>query len=416
VDGYSVSLVPRTPQVADWVRSLVEAATHVDRVAPLSEDALLHIRPISREESLSEAATRPADGTQPQQFLMNSGDGALVGYAHLDPPDEQAPDNDLSGELVIHPDHRRLGYGSLLLSHLISRAEARGLRVWAHGDLPAAAALARTARMPRVRALWQMRVPASMVPEDATAMPAGVTLRTFSPGSDEADWLAVNRRAFAHHPEQGKWTMDDLLVREAEPWFDPDGFFLAERDGRLAGFHWTKVHPDGGADGGPIGEVYVVGIDPDQQGGGLGRALTMVGLTYLRRRGLSEIMLYVDEDNTAAVKMYTRLGFTRWSTDAMYRSSGALYLAPRPVHSSKAGRRSPRRSREPRRKVRSHRAPRRREHEDLPAWESCSPPSTGRSPPRPSGYVATPFLRMTHRGHSQTTLRYVLPGFPITIP
>ena len=146
-----------------------------------------------------------------------------------------------------------------------------------------------------------------------------MSIRTFRPGADEEAWLAVNRRAFARHPEQGSWGMQDLLLREAEPWFDPDGFFLAERDGRLAGFHWTKVHPDGGAGGAPLGEVYVVGVDPGRQGGGLGRALTLAGLGYLRERSLAEVMLYVDEDNTAAIAMYTALGFSRRSTDAMYR-------------------------------------------------------------------------------------------------
>jgi mycothiol synthase len=162
-------------------------------------------------------------------------------------------------------------------------------------------------------------MPLALVPPDEPALPAGVTIRTFRPGADEEAWLAVNRRAFAHHPEQGSWTLADLRLRESEAWFDPAGFFLAERDGRLAGFHWTKVHPDGGDGGGPIGEVYVLGVDPGQQGGGLGRGLTLAGLVHLRRLGLADVMLYVDESNTAAVRMYTALGFTLWSTDAMYR-------------------------------------------------------------------------------------------------
>jgi len=146
-----------------------------------------------------------------------------------------------------------------------------------------------------------------------------VTVRTFIPGADEEAWLAVNHRAFAHHPEQGSWTSDDLRLREEEEWFDPAGFFLAERDGQLAGFHWTKVHTDGGEHGEPIGEVYVVGVDPAHQGGGLGRALTLTGLAHLRDAGLASVMLYVDEDNIAAVRMYRALGFTRWSADVMYR-------------------------------------------------------------------------------------------------
>jgi mycothiol synthase len=173
-----------------------------------------------------------------------------------------------------------------------------------------------------------MRMPLAALPADDPVVPPGVTIRTFRPGYDEEAWLAVNHRAFAHHPEQGAWTMSDLRLREAEPWFDPSGFFLAQRDGRLAGFHWTKVHSEGGAgsegsaggeSGAPIGEVYVVGVDPGKQGGGLGRALTLTGLAYLRRLGLADVMLYVDEDNTAAVRLYTALGFSRWSTDAMYR-------------------------------------------------------------------------------------------------
>jgi mycothiol synthase len=144
-------------------------------------------------------------------------------------------------------------------------------------------------------------------------------LRTFVPGQDEDEWLALNARSFAKHPEQGSWTRHDVTMREREPWFDTAGFFIADRDGVMAGFHWTKVHPAGEEADGPVGEVYVVGVDPAEQGSGLGRALTLAGLAHLRDLGLAQVMLYVDEDNTPAIRMYQRLGFERTRTDAMYR-------------------------------------------------------------------------------------------------
>ncbi|WP_174548807.1 mycothiol synthase [Actinomadura formosensis] len=268
--------------------ALAEAAARADGVGPLSEHAVLALRGGRSGLAISES-------------------GTIVAYAHLDPATEEEP---AAGELVVHPEHRRRGHGRALLRAL--KDEAQGpLRVWAHGDLPAAAALAGSEGMARVRALFQLRRPASdPLPEPRVA--GGVTVRTFEPGRDERAWLEVNARAFADHPEQGAWTMDDVRAREAEDWFDPDGFFLAERDGRLVGFHWTKVHP------GDMGEVYVVGVDPAAQGLGLGRALTLKGLHHLRDIGMEQIMLYVDESNVAAVRLYESLGFTRYAVDVMY--------------------------------------------------------------------------------------------------
>jgi len=122
-------------------------------------------------------------------------------------------------------------------------------------------------------------------------------------------------------------------ARVGEDWFDPAGVFLAERadggpgDGELLAFHWTKVHgathhndADGSPHGhAPIGEVYVVGVSPAAQGRGLGRFVTLVGLRHMRERGLNQAMLYVDADNTAAVRTYTGLGFGRWDVDVQFR-------------------------------------------------------------------------------------------------
>ncbi|WP_229691302.1 mycothiol synthase, partial [Sphaerisporangium melleum] len=253
-----------------------------------------------------------------------------------------------SGELVVHPAHRRQGLGRLLAEAALKQSGGR-LRLWAHGDRPEAERLATSLGFTRVRSLWQMRR-SLFAPLPAAELPPGVRLRTFEPGQDEQAWLTVNARAFARHPEQGGWTIDDLRRREQEPWFDPAGFFLAVRDApadaatgapaprpsgngngaapvtaggsRLVGFHWTKVHGDGdnGEHGhNAIGEVYVVGVDPSEQGGGLGRTLTLAGLTHLRSRGLPQVMLYVDEENTSAIRLYESLGFTQWDVDVMYR-------------------------------------------------------------------------------------------------
>ena len=283
-----------TAAQADEVLALVEAARLADGVAPLSEHGMLRLR---------------YDGSDGgRDFIVMTG-GEIAGYAYLDPP---SGEGEVTGELVIHPEHRRQGLGRALTCELADAADGHVLRLWAHGDLPAAAALARTAGFERFRALWQMRRSLGE-PLAAPALPAGRALRTFVPGQDEDEWLKLNGRAFAKHPEQGGWTRHDLDLREREPWFDPAGFFIAERDGRMTGFHWTKVHNP------TLGEVYVVGVDPDEQGSGLGRALTLAGLRHLRDLGVGQAMLYVDEDNVPAIRMYEGLGFTRATVDAMYR-------------------------------------------------------------------------------------------------
>jgi mycothiol synthase len=296
---------------ARLVLSLVSATAAADGVAPLSEHAMLRVQ-------------HGGAGPGGRDVLVMDGDTA-AGYAYLGPPDD-AQGGDMSGELVVHPEYRRRGHGTELVAALAAEAAGapgspggRGIRIWSHGDLPAAAAFAKATGFTRIRELRQLLLPLAGATLPRPSLPAGVTLRSFVPGADEAAWLEVNRRAFAHHPEQGDWTREDLELREAEPWFDPAGFFLAERDGELIGFHWTKVHPAGGRAGGPIGEVYVVGVDPGRQGGGLGKALTLAGLAYLRDRGLDEVMLYVDGDNTPAARLYATLGFRRWHTDVMYR-------------------------------------------------------------------------------------------------
>ncbi|SNY04867.1 mycothiol synthase [Paractinoplanes atraurantiacus] len=280
-----------TSTEAAGVLALAAAAEKADGVYPLSEDVVLRVR----------GGGDPAT----QRHLLAAQDGELVGYAFLE---------DASGELFVHPAQRRRGHGAALLA----AAGDGPLTFWAHGDEPGAQAFAEKAGFARVRVLWQMRR-SLLEPLPDIPLPAGLTVRGFRVGSDEDAWLAVNARAFAHHPEQGRWTIDDLSLREAEPWFDPAGFLLAvDNEDKLAGYHWTKVHPASGDDP-ALGEIYVLGVDPSGHRKGLGAALSVAGLRHLAAQGLTVSNLYVDESNAAAVALYRRLGFEIFKTDVSYQ-------------------------------------------------------------------------------------------------
>jgi mycothiol synthase len=300
---------PLSTAAARHVRDLQRRAHEADGVAPLSEQTMLSLEaPGGRVGHLSAYAAEH-----------------LAGYAQVQA--EEAP-GVASAELVVAPQDRRQGLGRALLEAVLEGH--RAARVWAHGNLPAARALAGSAGLTVVRELHKMSRP--LLEDDAEALapplPPGFRSRPFEPGRDEAAWLRVNAAAFAHHPEQGRLTQDDLSERMAQPWFDPAGLILVTTDeppddapDDVVAFHWTKVDPEqtSGLDPTrPAGEVYVVGVDPAYQGRGLARPLTALGLAHLATLGLPEVVLYVDGDNHPAIRTYTTLGFRSIMVDVMY--------------------------------------------------------------------------------------------------
>lgn len=208
--------------------------------------------------------------------------------------------------------------------HLVtSLAPQHGDLTWWGHELASDEALANALHMPPPhRRLLHMSRSLPLEPELAGSAD-GVQLRPFVVGKDEPVWLAVNNAAFGWHTEQGDWDLATLRSRMNEPWFDPAGFLLHERDGRLAAFCWTKVHPHG-RDGGTTGEIYVIAVHPDFHGLGLGRALTVAGLQWLAASGSNFAMLYVEADNTSAVRLYDSLGFRTTHVDVAYHRPAAV--------------------------------------------------------------------------------------------
>lgn len=297
IDGDALSSA-----VSEEIHQILSRATELDGTAPLSEQAV----------------TAVDAGEDVVRLVATEGD-RVVGYAGI---------ADGMAEAVVDPASRGRGIGR----ELVSRALDIGsdTRIWAHGNIAAAQSVAARLELKVVRELLQMRRASASPDLPDVVVPEGITLRNYRGHQDDAELLRVNDAAFSWHPEQGGWTERDIASRRDEPWFDAAGLFLAFEEGsdHLLGFHWTKVHPaedrvvpQASHDDQvvpAIGEVYVVGIDPQSQGRGLGRLLTLAGLHYLRGRELGQFMLYVEADNTAAVHTYTKLGFENYHVDAAY--------------------------------------------------------------------------------------------------
>ena len=290
------------------VLSLIASATDVDGIPPVAEHVLLHLR---------------HGGDKEDFHLLAEESGEILGYAHLDLTDQvEGP----SAEIVVAPKHRGKGIGDQLVAKVREFAGEK-LRLWSHGDLPGAKNLAEKNGLKHSRTVIQMRRSlADPIPEIDSSIP----IRSFLPGIDNENWLKVNNAAFQGHPEQSNWSTQDLDVRIREDWFNPKGFLIAEIEDEFAGFCWTKVHgghshkhsqdePEHDHD--PIGEIYIMGVNPKFQGRGIGRAVTIAGLKHLRYEGIFSAMLYVDADNASAIKLYTSLGFKEWGRDVLYRYS-----------------------------------------------------------------------------------------------
>jgi mycothiol synthase len=292
---------------ADTVR--IEQVARLDAAARAAATALV-------DEVRVAVGTRPVsdrmwldlvhDGPTSAGAVLARTDDGLIGVALL----ARDGSDDWTVEVVTRPaEADRTELVTALLQGArahVARAGGGRLTWWVFDADDTSHELAARIGLRADRDLYQMRVPLPL------AAATDVSTRPFVPGRDEEAWLEVNNAAFAGHHEQSGWDLATLELREREDWFDPDGFLLHERDGRLAAFCWTKLHRDATP---TMGEIYVIAVHPDFHGLGLGRALTVAGLASISARGVTTGMLFVDAHNAPAVGLYRSLGFEVQRTD-----------------------------------------------------------------------------------------------------
>jgi len=294
------------------VLKLIADTTAFDNTPPIAEHILLHLR---------------HGGDKADSHLLVEQEHQVIGYAHLDQTDLVAGP---SVELVVDPKFRNAGVVRQLLSKAIEIC-GKELRLWVHGDQPAANALAASFDFEKIRTVLQMSKPLTdiqQLPNLDREVGEDFVIRSFLPGIDNDAWLSLNNKVFKEHPEQGGWQLTDLNIRINEEWFDEQGFFLAEVNNKMIGSTWTKIHGshthqhEGKEESHAhpaIGEIYVTAVDPEYSGRGLGKVLTITALKYLKYQGLSNAMLYVDFENKVALNLYKELGFSVIGTDNLYQ-------------------------------------------------------------------------------------------------
>jgi mycothiol synthase len=306
----SVVAVP-DPSLANELSDLLEGVARASGHPALDEQKRI---------ALLRGASETADGTSGLigvALARRAGHPDLVGCAPVTRT-EQPPHYSVEVAVAPEVEDPRGTFDGLLHAAvgMVTGVGGGPLHLWIQEALPADDASAASQGFEPERDLFQMRCPLPLPnPRGPNGAGDTITTRPFRPGLDEEAWLVVNNRAFEGHPEQGGWELSTLLERESEPWFDPDGLLMLETEGRLAGSCWTKIH---GSTQPPMGEIYVIGVDPEFHGRGWGRALTEAGLDWLAGRGLTTGMLYVDASNVAAVSMYRSMGFVVDHVDRSY--------------------------------------------------------------------------------------------------
>ncbi len=208
---------------------------------------------------------------------------------------------------------RGRGIGRRLLRTATEQVESIGagvLHIQASADAQDARHLLESEGFKRVKTYWEMRWEVGPLPE--LALPPGFHLKTFRLGRDEAMLTELQNAAFGEHWGFCPNTVEEIAARVRMNVTDPEGIIFVMDGSRPAGYNWTQKSPGG------IGIVSMTGVHPSYRGNGLGTAVVVSGMRYLKEQGVKAVKLEVDSENTPARELYLKLGYRQVSRSVWY--------------------------------------------------------------------------------------------------
>jgi len=219
---------------------------------------------------------------------------------------------EITADHYVHPAHRGLGLGELMLDAIEARAAEmssptpngapRSLLVWSEdSDVVRRASLERRG-FAAIRQYFEMAIGLEGDLE-MPVWPAGIVARGFRPGTDDEAVYRADQEAFAeHHLYEPRPYEEWRLFHVDAPDVDLSSSWLAWDGDQLAGFALQFA----GDEGAIIGDLAV---RKAWRGRGVGHALLLTAFRSLRDRGHAVARLYVDALNvTNAVRVYEAAG------------------------------------------------------------------------------------------------------------
>jgi mycothiol synthase len=211
---------------------------------------------------------------------------------------------------LVHPEYRGRGFAARLIDRAIGRA--RELKVGrVHVNIPednlGARKLFANMGFRCIRRFLEMdldlsrpRVPMGRVSPRCRHLKIG----------EEDKLVRIQNRSFADTWGFNPNTVEEIAYRLRLPNCGPEDVLLACDGDTVVGYCWTRLYvgKDKPKRGGK-GRIYMLGVDPNHRGKGIGKDVLLAGLSYLRGRNLGIVELTVDSKNEAARALYRSGGF-----------------------------------------------------------------------------------------------------------